>query len=246
MNTFSMNIAITISHAYVPYAYTLLLSLPAHDSAKFQVYVLHRDLTDEDCNVLSSLSKLYDIHVHFICVPVSFSEAFTDTSAPAETCFRLCLPALLPDTLDRILYLEADMIATASLMPLYTLDFAGKKAACTTDASGNISASVLLLNLPLLHDTPDYPSVFRHALADSFDVHNIFRTSICREDLLLLDSLEYNLSATAAFSQYGLHAATLPDNVRLLHYTGEKPWHGDHLHNDLESLWWNYAKKSPY
>ena len=117
MNTFSMNIAITISHAYVPYAYTLLLSLPAHDSAKFQVYVLHRDLTDEDCNVLSSLSKLYDIHVHFICVPVSFSEAFTDTSAPAETCFRLCLPALLPDTLDRILYLEADMIATASLMP---------------------------------------------------------------------------------------------------------------------------------
>lgn len=106
--------------------------------------------------------------------------------------------------------------------------------------------SVLLLNLPLLHDTPDYPSVFRHALADSFDVHNIFRTSICREDLLLLDSLEYNLSATAAFSQYGLHAATLPDNVRLLHYTGEKPWHGDHLHNDLESLWWNYAKKSPY
>lgn len=72
MNTFSMNIAITISHAYVPYAYTLLLSLPAHDSAKFQVYVLHRDLTDEDCNVLSSLSKLYDIHVHFICVPVSF------------------------------------------------------------------------------------------------------------------------------------------------------------------------------
>ena len=138
------------------------------------------------------------------------------------------------------------MIATASLMPLYTLDFAGKKAACTTDASGNISASVLLLNLPLLHDTPDCPSVFRHALADGFDVHNIFRTSICREDLLLLDSLEYNLSATAAFSQYGLHAATLPDSVRLLHYTGEKPWHGDHLHNDLESLWWNYAKKSPY
>lgn len=199
MNTFSMNIAITISHAYVPYAYTLLLSLPAHDSAKFQVYVLHRDLTDEDCNVLSSLSKLYDIHVHFICVPVSFSEAFTDTSAPAETCFRLCLPALLPDTLDRILYLEADMIATASLMPLYTLDFAGKKAACTTDASGNISASVLLLNLPLLHDTPDCPSAFRHALADGFDVHTIFRTSFCREDLLLLDSLEYNLSATAAF-----------------------------------------------
>lgn len=128
MNTFTMNIAITISHAYVPYAYTLLLSLPAHDSAMFQVYVLHRDLTDDDCNVLSSLSKLYDIHVHFICVPVSFSEAFTDTSAPAETCFRLCLPALLPDTLDRILYLEADMIATASLMPLYTLDFAGKKS----------------------------------------------------------------------------------------------------------------------
>ena len=40
MNTFSMNIAITISHAYVPYAYTLLLSLPAHDSAMFQVYAV--------------------------------------------------------------------------------------------------------------------------------------------------------------------------------------------------------------
>ena len=113
MNTFTMNIAITISHAYVPYAYTLLLSLPAHDSAKFQVYVLHRDLTDDDCNVLSSLSKLYDIHVHFICVPVSFSEAFTDTSAPAETCFRLCLPALLPDTLDRC----AAATRTAGTMP---------------------------------------------------------------------------------------------------------------------------------
>ena len=246
MNTFAMNIAITINHAYVPYAYTLLLSLPAHDSAEFQVYILHRDLTDEDCNVLSSLSKLYDIHVHFIRVPASFSEAFTDTSAPAETYFRLCLPALLPDTLDRILYLEADMIAAGSLMSLYTLDFAGRKAACTTDASGNISASVLLLNLSLLHDIPDWSSTFRRALECGLDVHNIFSACIHRENLLLLDSPAYNLSATAAFSLYGLHAATLPDTVRLLHYMGEKPWHGDHLHNDLESLWWTYAKKSPY
>lgn len=246
MNTFSMNIAITINHAYVPYAYTLLLSLVAHNTPDMQIYILHRDLTDEDCNTLSSLSDLYNIHFHFICVPVSFSSVSTDTSIPEEVYFRLYLPELLPDTLERILYLDTDMVATASLQSLYTLDFNRKKAACTTGPSGNLSASVLLLNLPLLRSTMNSATSFCHNSADNSDVHCIFSACNRREDLLLLDASKYNLSVTAAFSQYDIHADALPDSVCLLHYTGEKPWHGDHLHNDLESIWWNYTKKSPY
>lgn len=39
MNTFSMNIAITISHAYVPICIYPSAISSAHDSAKFQVFM---------------------------------------------------------------------------------------------------------------------------------------------------------------------------------------------------------------
>lgn len=249
MESSPMNIAITIDHAYVPYAYTMLLSLLEHHSTDIYVYVICREPKKEDCRILSALSDSYNVRFSYIAVPEKFCDAitaFVSPSTPAETYFRLFLPEILPDHIDRVLYLDTDLIVNNSLDEFYSMDFAGRKLACAQNSCGTLSTGVLLLNLPLLRNIHTLSLPFAATTGNDLDVHKILSASINPEEILLIDERTYNLIATAAFSQYSVRYDTLKDTARILHYAGEKPWNGDHLHNELERFWWDYAEKSPY
>lgn len=249
METSTMNIAITIDHAYVPYAYTMLLSLLEHHSTDIHVYVICQELKKEDCCILSALSDSYNVRFSYIAVPEKFCAAvtaFASPSTPAETYFRLFLPEILPDHIDRVLYLDTDLIVNDSLDEFYSIDFAGRKLACAQSSCGTLSTGVLLLNLSLLRSTHALSLPFAVTIGDDLDVHKILSALIHPEEILLIDEKTYNLIANAAFSRYGMRYDTLKDTACILHYAGEKPWDGDHLHTELERFWWDYAEKSPY
>ena len=35
-------------------------------------------------------------------------------------------------------------------------------------------------------------------------------------------------------------------DTAIIHYTGFKPWDSGNCHYDIEKLWWEYAKKTPF
>ena len=38
----------------------------------------------------------------------------------------------------------------------------------------------------------------------------------------------------------------MKDTVHVIHYATSKPWNGNCLHFDIEQLWWDYAKLTPF
>ena len=73
------------------------------------------------------------VALHFISVPRELFEDFPETDRyPQEIYYRLAAPLLLPPELDRILYLDADIVVINPLGPLYRSDFEGNLfMACT-------------------------------------------------------------------------------------------------------------------
>lgn len=65
-------------------------------------------------------------------------------------------------------------------------------------------------------------------------------------ETLFFDENKYNLYARRAYTNLDLTLQNVKDSVHVIHYATSKPWSGNCLHCNLEQLWWNYAKLTPY
>jgi lipopolysaccharide biosynthesis glycosyltransferase len=224
MNNTFIPVAITMEHSELPYAYTMLVSLLEHADTPVEVYVITYDLTQEDCGFWEQLAASYAVAFHYISLPENIHAAANDSSQ-----YRFFLHRLLPKELHRVLFLDTNLIVNRSLSTLYALELSSKKLAACCDSSGKPNSSVLLLDLDAL----------RTSYAMNFSAE-------LTQDIAALAPEQYNLSAAYAFTQCNLHYDELHSRECIINYSGEKPWNGDHLHYDIELLWWFYVKKTPF
>lgn len=83
----------------------------------YDIYILHSDLQEQDQIYLSERTAGQEIRLHFQFVdPVSF-ESFPESARyPRLIYYRIFAASLLPDELDRILYLDGDKIGILDTM----------------------------------------------------------------------------------------------------------------------------------
>lgn len=97
----------------------------AHDVIDF--YLLHSQITPKNLQLLSALCNGYgNIIFHEIRIdnPELFDPLVQAGKWLRETYFPLCAHQLLPDTVDRALYLDAgDTLVLGDIAPYYTSDF---------------------------------------------------------------------------------------------------------------------------
>lgn len=273
MKSETMNIVIAVNPSYVPYAYIMLSSLLANNPHAVNVYVLHHNLTQEDKQAFQPLETLYPVTFHYLFIPDSLlppEDVLSSTSWGIETYFRLVIIDLIPENVERVLYLDSDMIVNQSLDELYFHDFDGKK----------------LIVCPDFHSVPPFnnyrDSLFKDILSPDFRYFNAglilfhldaLRGNCCfktymdaarnlnyqiefpdqdllnychHDDFLLVDGKRYNLFARRAFTDYHMRYKDVKSNVCVVHYTNSKPWEGNCLHCEIEQLWWDYAEKTPF
>ena len=123
-----MNIAISLNRKYVNYAYVLLTSIFENNSGEnISVFALHTELLEQDIDLLSSLCKKYNNTLHPIVIDESVLLHLPTTEMwSKEAYFRLALTDVLPKEVDRVLYLDIDMIIIGDISDLYYADFDGK------------------------------------------------------------------------------------------------------------------------
>lgn len=136
MSQTTISIVCTADEAYVPHLAAMLHSLfSAAPSRPVDFRFLHH--ADFDGDVMRKLEAL--CHVH--------GAMFTPTSVPRdrlgdlptnvryrqEAWYRLILPSLLPD-LDRVLWLDADLLILHSIDELWAMDLGGKPLAAVPNA----------------------------------------------------------------------------------------------------------------
>jgi len=119
-----MNILIAPNDYYVMPSIVLLQSLFDATEEQLDIYLLHSGLLNENLSKLQQFIVGHNGKFHPISVNAqTFDEANVSGHITQEAYYRLLAQDLLPPELDRVLYLDADIIVTRSLQEFYNMPF---------------------------------------------------------------------------------------------------------------------------
>lgn len=217
----------------------------------YDVFVLHSDLEE---SIQRAMERDFQERVtfHFLQVPEELFADFPETARyPRQIYYRLAAPLLLPRELDRILYLDVDVVVINSLRPFYEVDFESSYfVGCThtrelltklnqarlqsDKAVAYINTGVLLMNLNVLRQVIRLEEISayvrEHEKALILPDQDIL-TALYGDKIKLVDSLRYNLSDRVLNFYNGSHPKEKRDvnwvrrNTAIIHYCGRnKPW----------------------
>lgn len=150
-------IAISINEKYAAYAYVLLTSLFEHHAAdSVTVYILQSDLTMETKQWLSFFGKQREQEIVFVTVSLEqiladlrqdTGEGYTAGVLPTtenwskEMYYRLLLGEMIPKEVDRVLYLDVDIVINGNLSEFFFQELDSMELAAADDPmiQGNFS-----------------------------------------------------------------------------------------------------------
>lgn len=99
------------------------------------VHIITDGIKDRDKELFGILAKTYGASIDITTIPAPILENLAHNQGrwPRSICFRLLAPDLLPDEINRIIYLDCDIIANTDLRRLWTTDMAGYAIAAVSD-----------------------------------------------------------------------------------------------------------------
>ena len=244
-----MNILVAVNKGYLQHFYVMLTSLLDNTEQTICVYVMHDDLgkTEEE-NVRA---RFPSVPFHFIYMDETLFQGFPTTKRyPYTVYYRIFAPFVLPKTVERILYLDCDLVVHNRIDTLYEMDFQGQAfIACSHigaflrfvnrlrlgGGKGRVymNTGVLLMNIDYLRARlnisalQQYTIKCKHKLIlfDQDVLYKFFGDSVVQ-----IDEKVYNLSDR----QIRLHNLThrqkitplwVEKNNVIAHYIGKnKPW----------------------
>lgn len=255
-----MNLLISICESFLTPAKVMLYSLTRyHDDV--DIYLLYSSLTEEKIRDLELfLIKKCNARLHPVCASGFFTNVpLSSRYNKPELYYRLLAPYLLPAELDRVLYLDADIIINGSLEEFYNQSFDGNYAAVVKDRFDDLEKVVLLkTKLGLKKEDAYFNSgvmLFHLGLfRENIKLENIMalieekREALQYFDQDVLNCLlkehkklcgdEYN-TQTYPFDQCSL--SDMEASGVVIHYTGiPKPWDPDY-DGTLDYLYWKNA-----
>ena len=259
-------IALASDNNYVRYLATAMASVlataaPADD---FDFYILDAGITDENKAKLEKLQKIKKFNIRYLTVDAAQFKDCPPLASGAHTnvvtYYRFLLGDLLPE-LNKILYLDTDIVAAQSLGALWQTDLTGCYAAAVADEWEYIktykpqmsfavdefyfNAGVILLNLEKWRQDGITQKLFVNRLR-----LNELKVFACGDQ----DALNYTFQGKtrplhwgynvqqSTFWQRDAEAQTKRGDVYLIHYNGpQKPDTADCQHAFCEDFWRYYA-----
>lgn len=253
-----MNILFSINNKFLELTKNCIKSMTRYDQ-DLVFYILHRDLNQEHQDDLKETFKTCSFH--FIKInDEEFKDFPISSRYPLEIYYRLFAPLLLPKELDRILYLDVDIVVINSLKNLYNTDFENNAYVACTHIGNNmthinalrlgldedvpyINTGVLLMNLNKLRNhlskqaILDFVSLNKKKLV-LFDQDVL--TALYGNQTKLIDYTKYNLS-DRMLNFYNMRNPKnkltldwIKENGVIIHYCGRnKPWN-DNYYGQLD------------
>ena len=120
-----MNLLLTLDENYLPPCKVMLCSFFASNpnEADVTVYLLHSAIPGDKLEELANFCSLFGAKLRPITVDTAlFENAPTSKRYPKEMYYRLLSPLILPKELERVLYLDPDMLIINPLRPLWELN----------------------------------------------------------------------------------------------------------------------------
>lgn len=254
-----MNILVAINEKYAKQLNVLLNSIQySNPNELSKVYVLNKDLKKEHKKEIEKGINKEIVNIKYLKISEDDMEDFVlfEKKDSKEFAFRIFATKYLPKTLDRILYLDSDVIVINELKKLYEMDFEGNYYIATTHVKRllhkfheirlnidekvpYIDKGVLLINLKELRkrdikkDIEEY--LKEKKLKVFLSTEQDIITAVYGDKIKLVDSLKYNLG-DRELNFYNINHYKNPiglkwihKNTVIIHYYGKnKPWENDY------------------
>lgn len=255
------NVLVTINNKYINQLKLLIYSiLDSNKNDEIELFIMHRNLN------LAEQQEISDSMIGDRC-KVTFIKIDENTLKdlpvyqkryPLEIYFRIFASQYLPKNLDRILYLDTDILVINSLQELYTMDFENNYFIATTHVGKfwkkvndvrldldkedkYINTGVMLMNLELLRKVDIKKEV------NDFVKNNKLKLILPDQDIIssvfgdkikLVDSMIYNFGErewgkyNAKNLQNPIDIKWIRKNTVIIHYYGKnKPWNDKYIGN---------------
>lgn len=243
----TLRIATAINAAYLLPLRVMLASLTEHLRASFRpvLYVINRDLNRQQ---LDSLSALVEVH-SIVPGPDATHALPRQHGFLPEVTFPLLLSDILPESLDRVLFLDPDLLILDDLATVWETDLAGRAIAavrdqaipfCSSprgvknraslgipDAAWYFNAGVMLIDIAGWRhlDIPVRASRYIRQLGGETDfLHQEGLNAVLWDNWLPLHQ-RWNLIASLTGRRYGRYRAMEWVPPGIVHFAGPfKPW----------------------
>lgn len=237
-----------------------------------KIYFLYSSLSEESINSLQEfIGKAENSEIHFIYIDKKIFKnapikALTNPYITIETYYRMAMSEVLPEQIDRILYLDTDIIINKNIGSFYKSSFDGKAAIVCDDYGitmskkirkkvyGNIgfaeseryfNAGVILINMEYMR---------KHIRLDDFlDYISMNHNSLIFHDQDVLNVMLKNRVKYEDYNKYNCRPFYYPftdkyekmiDNAYIIHY-GEKPWN-DSFSDLGGDIFWKHARSAGF
>lgn len=192
-----------------------------------------------------------------------------------EIYFRLLIPEFIPVKVNRVLMLDVDIVVNNSIEELYTTDMEGKCLAAAPNMCHNFivkkffrmwypqdriswihyNTGILLWDLKKIRE--QYPEEYLFQQASKYKIgtstfeEELINVEFGENNVLALDPLKWNYITTHEdrFMMPGFNKYQSLEELRkachIVHYAAMNPWEVG-CKNKGFTLWWEYARKTPY
>lgn len=251
-----MNILVSCDQNYLKPLKTMLYSLFLTNEGDINIYLLHRSIDDYSIEALRDFIKEKSNNrasLNNVRVDDDFSSALTTFYYTSEMYYRLVAYKYLPEDMDRILYLDPDILVLNSLTDLYNEDFAdnlfmaaihtmptvqsANKARLMitsekTDITRYYNSGILMINLKKARGNIYQQKILDYAnntgkaglMMPDQDLLNV----VFRNEIMEIPELKYNYDARRFTTYKVMYDYNLDDvmaNTAILHFCGKrKPW----------------------
>lgn len=260
------NIVFAFDEGYVQHFCVAYCSLLTHNSLlKFKTYILYSELTNETKKILNIFAESFEQEIEFKYIDDTvFSELSTGYHFKKSNYYRLLIPEVIH--VDKILYLDSDIIINSSIQELLEIEISDHYLAAVGEGRFDrheelkmandakyFNSGVMLINLQKWVDSKLHKKAIRFAKENPQAVKFVDQcalNSIVNGAWLPLKPI-WNQQAAffedinfAYFTKEEIGNAL--NNPAIIHYTGSsKPWHYMNKH-PYKKLYWHYLKKTPY
>lgn len=263
-----INIAVSIDRNYLQPLGVMLNSLLQNTTSLVEIHLIHSDLQDEHKALLDRVVRTYKYAtINYYNVTPDRLEGFAVRGHLTSVSYYLfLLPEFLPSNLDKVLYLDPDMIVSSDIQPLWDVDLGDNLLAAVpvappylhemivTEGQSYFNGGVLLINLAQWREENTTQEAFDAVVrleqyilrGVNQDVLNVITRGRWEKLPLFWNKCpEYYLGkSTSIYSQEDLEQAKDPRGI--IHFTGPiKPWHYACSH-PKRNLYVRYKKGTPW
>lgn len=253
-----LNVCFTVDEKYIQHFCVAATSLLENnlDIIDRLFLIINCPRSDFLERAVNFLENRYKVNVECLTIDDSLFENFKITHHFSKAAyFRLLLADILPEDVDKVLYLDSDVVVVGKLSDLLDLDFKNEYYLYAVDHKykekdvdrlrqigfkGNFyfNSGVMYINL----------KKWRQDGISKILIENSFRY---KEHILWCDQDVLNITFENQWGmlgcEYNVYDITLcSKNYKILHFVGSsKPWHFMNKH-PLKYVYWKYLKMTPF